>query len=132
MDEFYNNHRSFAKSRDWKQLRGGDLEGVDDAKKCYPVITNKELLADDWVKSDWITDYKSISSKEDQLAYPCGTIAKYLFNDKFNWIADTEGKGKFNVTIDDSNIAHSVDIEHKFKRNEAAFERGDYWTDVED
>ena len=77
-------------------------------------------------------NYDRIVKNKDNVAWPCGVIAKYLFNDKFNWIADTEGKGKFNVTIDDSNIAHSVDIDHKFKRNEAVYLRSGYWTDIED
>ena len=67
----------------------------------------------------------------EKLAWPCGYIAKYLFNDRFTWIADAEGR-LFNVTIDDTNIAHSVDRDVKFKRNEEAWEQGEYWTDIED
>jgi len=48
---------------------------------------------------------EAVANNEEGLAWPCGYIAKYLFNDEFRWIADTEGK-LFNVTIDDSNIAH--------------------------
>ena len=131
LDKFYINHRSFAKSRHYAQLRGEDVDGPDDADACYPIKTNKELLEGGWVKPEWISNYEAISSKPDQLAWPCGFIAKYLFNDKFTWIADTEGK-VFNVTIDDSNIAHEVDTDTKFKRNEDAFAKGDYWTDIED
>ena len=40
LENFYINHRSFAKSREWKQLRGEDVDGPDDAKKCYPFVTN--------------------------------------------------------------------------------------------
>lgn len=44
-------------------------------------------------------------------ANPCGLIAKYQFNDWFElW------EGTNNITIDDTNIAHSVDIDYKFKK----------------
>ncbi len=43
-------------------------------------------------------------------ANPCGLIAKYAFSDTFQlWRGDTR------VEIDENNIAHSVDINSKFK-----------------
>lgn len=53
----------------------------------------------------------------EKLAWPCGYTGKYLFNDRLTWIADAVGR-LFNVTIDDTNIALSVDRDVKFKRNE--------------
>lgn len=38
----------------------------------------------------------------------------------------------FNVTIDDSDIAHAVDRDSRFVRNEAKWSDGAYWTDVQD
>ena len=112
-------------------MRGGDLEGADDATRCKGYATNAEMFDDDWLKSEWIDGYEEKIANPDDLAYPCGRIAKYSFNDRFTWIADTEGEN-FNVTIDDSAIAHSIDTDHKFKRNEKAYEDGQYWTDIED
>ena len=45
------------------------------------------------------------------VANPCGLIAKYMFNDDFS-LVDPNGA---NVTIDETNIAHAVDRNYKFK-----------------
>ena len=74
-------------------------------------------MGDEWVKPQFATGYEEKTANPSDLAYPCGAIAKYLFNDRFTWIADAQGEN-FNVTIDDSAIAHSIDTDHKFKRNE--------------
>jgi hypothetical protein len=50
--------------------------------------------------------------RSDDVAYPCGLIAKYFFNDTFSM---TDEVAKAQITIDEKNIAHKVDIDYKFK-----------------
>ncbi len=52
----------------------------------------------------------TLSSTE--VAYPCGLIAKYFFNDTFQLTDEVAGK---RITIDETNIAHAVDRDYKFK-----------------
>ncbi len=49
--------------------------------------------------------------RSDDVAYPCGLIAKYFFNDTYKLI----GSGNI-IPIDETNIAHSVDRDYKFKK----------------
>jgi hypothetical protein len=46
------------------------------------------------------------------VANPCGLIAKYIFSDRFALINSITGQS---LGIDETNIAHSVDISYKFK-----------------
>jgi hypothetical protein len=50
--------------------------------------------------------------KNDDIAYPCGLIAKYFFNDTYQ-LSETSSGTK--ITIDETDIAHKVDKEYKFK-----------------
>jgi len=51
--------------------------------------------------------------QDSAVAYPCGLIAKYFFNDTY-MLAFSAGN-KSRIYIDETNIAHSVDKEYKFK-----------------
>lgn len=50
--------------------------------------------------------------KSTDVANPCGLIAKYFFNDTYV-LKDSADK---NITIDETNIAHNIDREYKFKK----------------
>ena len=117
LDNFYQNHRRYVKSRSNEQLMGNDLP-LDQLDDCDPIKTN----ADTGRK----TNKAGITWTEDDLAkpaYPCGLVAKSLFNDTFTLSG---------VTFDKSNIAWKSDVEYKFKN----LDRPDWdkvqWTDVED
>ncbi|KAI9446611.1 transcription regulator [Lactarius indigo] len=62
LTNFYQNHRRYVQSYDWKQLRG-DHRTVNDLKNgnCKPAAT-----------------------VDDKVIYPCGLIANSLFNDTFS------------------------------------------------
>jgi hypothetical protein len=47
-----------------------------------------------------------------QVAFPCGLIGKYFFNDEYTLWNSSNNE---NIPIDETNIAHQVDIEYKFK-----------------
>ncbi len=50
--------------------------------------------------------------KNDDVAFPCGLIAKYFFDDTFSLV---ETKTSIAIPIDETNIAHTVDKDYKFK-----------------
>lgn len=50
--------------------------------------------------------------RTDDIAFPCGLIAKYFFNDTYD-LAETGSGTK--IHIDETNIAQSVDRDYKFK-----------------
>ena len=64
LDNFYQNHRRYVKSRDDKQLQGKDIDTVD--SDCAPFDKDGET---------------------DMIYAPCGAIANSLFNGKSrNWL----------------------------------------------
>ena len=110
LDNFYQNHRRYVKSRSNNQLMGNKLT-VDQLDDCDPIKRNKDLgrdVAIDGTKLD-----------PEEPAFPCGLVAKSFFNDTFElW-----KEGSVNITIDSSNIAWKSDVEYKFKNlNDPKFE----------
>lgn len=108
LDGFYQNHRRYVKSKNDDQLNGKKktLQEIKDSGDCDPVITNKEMGK--------LENYKGESLEPNELAVPCGLIAKSYFNDKYkNWKLD----GK-DLTVDESGIAWDADIKMKYKNQE--------------
>ncbi|CAI9300244.1 unnamed protein product [Lactuca saligna] len=85
LENFYQNHRRFVKSKSDKQLRDPQAEG--DTQNCFPI--------------DYTTDNKPI--------VPCGLIAWSLFNDTYK--LSSRGKA---IDIDKKGIAWKSDMEAKF------------------
>ena len=100
--------------------------------KCSPVETNKDMVANraDWDLWSTYPDQLKTLDKMDDTAWPCGFIAKFAFSDQFTFIKSLDRS--FSARIDDSDIAHSVDKELRFKMNEDTVEKGAYWRTVED
>ena len=108
LDGFYQNHRRYIKSKSDSQLNGKSftLNEMKSSQDCEPVVTNKEMgfqLGD-----------KSITGKDlnlDDLAIPCGLIAKSYFNDNFrDWKLDGE-----DIFVNEKDIAWSADKQLKYK-----------------
>lgn len=114
LDNFYQNHRRYVKSRDYKQL-GGVERSADEVKTtCDPIVMNSDL-APQITKS---INGEALDPKD--VANPCGLIAKSYFTDSYylNPTSVVNGKtvtSKKNITIDDSNIAWNSDVKYKFK-----------------
>ena len=75
LNNFYQNHRRYIKSKSIDQLKGKYLSVNDIEEDCEPIIKNSDL---------WITT--SIEGKPldpDGPAHPCGLIARSLFNDSY-------------------------------------------------
>lgn len=121
IENFYANHRNFVKSRNYKQLRG-NVQSADELTSCDPVIKMSDL-GDSIAK----VAIDGTTLKNEDVAYPCGLIAKYFFNDTY--ILEEKLTGT-RIPIDDSNIAHKVDKEYKFKLPENSSPRSTAWLDV--
>jgi len=111
LDGFYQNHRRYVKSKSDDQLNGKDIsyEAMKDSQDCDPVITNKDMG-----KTKSVLDNKDL--KEDDVAIPCGLIAKSYFNDNFK---DWKYKDKFGdiqvINVNEKDIAWKADKELKYK-----------------
>ncbi len=77
LENFYANHRNFVKSRNYKQLRGNVL-GADSLTSCDPVIRMGDLG-----NSISSVALDGTTLRSDDVAFPCGLIAKYYFNDAY-------------------------------------------------
>lgn len=109
LENFYANHRNFVKSRNFQQLRGIWLESSS-LTSCSPVQTMEQLTSSTTLKR--AIDGTILKSTDP--AYPCGLIAKYYFSDTFAMFDSS----KKSVSISEKGIAHSVDINNKFKLTE--------------
>ena len=108
LNNFYQNHRRYVKSKSNKQLAGEILSAEEIEADCEPVYLNKHLDVD--VAIDGVTPLV-----KDAAANPCGLIAKSMFNDTYTLSAS--GKDIF---INETGIAWASDITHKYKMPENA------------
>ena len=113
LDGFYQNHRRYVKSKSDDQLNGKDIsyEAMKDSQDCDPVITNKDMNQKYSVTGEEL--------KDDDVAIPCGLIAKSYFNDNFtNWsIKSKFGADEPNdkLNVNEKDIAWKADKELKYK-----------------
>jgi len=83
------------------------LGSADLGTSCDPVKQMKDL-GDSIAK---VALDKTVL-RTDDIAYPCGLIAKYFFNDTYT-LAETASGTR--IPIDETNIAQQVDKDYKFK-----------------
>lgn len=124
LDNFYQNHRRYVKSRSNTQLMGEYL-AVDELDDCDPIKQNKDLKE----------GTKSVTGADldpEAAAYPCGLVAKSFFDDKFTSFKRVEqGKADEDFEINDKGIAWESDVEYKFK-NLQGDDYAKQWMNVED
>ena len=123
LNGFYQNHRRYVKSKSDDQLNGKDisLEQMKDSQDCDPAITNKQM------NKTVSIDGKDL--KPDNLAVPCGLIAKSYFNDNFtNWTYINEFKEPIPFKPNEKNIAWKADRELKYKNGNIS----NQWINMED
>jgi len=116
LENFYQNHRRYVKSRDYQQLMG-EYKTVEEIQtNCNPIVTNEDLGRT--YAADGVT--KLVSTDP---ANPCGLVAKSLFNDTYVFYntatnptsLSTSARDAAKIDIDDTNIAWKSDTENKFK-----------------
>jgi hypothetical protein len=129
LDGFYQNHRRYVKSKSDSQLNGNFIskEQMKDSQDCDPVITNSQMNKN----KSYFTN-KTLDP--DEVAVPCGLIAKSYFNDNFtNWTIDNY------VFVDEyesfkpneKNIAWEADKKLKYKNLKDEYKEKQ-WIDMED
>jgi len=103
LENFYQNHRRYVKSRSDAQL-AGDTEDTDSLGNCDP--------------------YKSLNDtdNDEDIFLPCGLIARSMFTDSFRLVKvvrsrnDTEAPTvEYPVPMTHEGVAWEADIKHKFK-----------------
>ena len=116
LDNFYQNHRRYVKSRYNYQLAGTYYE-ADDLSSCSPVVTVADLGIRETLDGTTLPD--------DAPAHPCGLIAKSFFNDTY----EIRQNGR-RIDIDENGIAWPTDKKDLFK-NVDNYE-SKQWMSVED
>lgn len=129
---FYQNHRKYVKSKGNAQLAAQSFKEAE--KYCENSIYNRDLH--DYQRKFYIhkngtyqlrndsTNYKTLNLNE--IANPCGLIAKSFFNDTYTLWEDSS-KTKM-VKINENGITWPNDRGQKFKTNNNVSQT---WIDVE-
>lgn len=113
------------KSRNYKQLRGNIQSSAELGTTCDPV----KYMVDLGDKIPKVALDKTVL-RTDDIAFPCGLIAKYFFNDTYT-LAEVVATGKGpQIPIDETNIAQSVDRDYKFKMPDIAHPESTAWLNV--
>ena len=130
LDNFYQNHRRYVKSKNDDQLKGKEVKEKTLKDDCKYALTNKEMN-----KTKNFDGSKIL--KEKDIAIPCGLIAKSFFNDNFSIALNNKKNGncliKFDdnkkIPIDETNIAWSADKKNKYKNSKNPSKQ---WINMED
>ncbi|KAK9806926.1 hypothetical protein WJX72_007738 [[Myrmecia] bisecta] len=93
LDNFYQNHRRYVKSRSDQQLRGEEAASSS-LKDCEP-----ELY---------------VGGDRDKMINPCGLIAWSYFNDTFALAVTETGSSSVALPVNETGIAWATDISKKF------------------
>ena len=97
LDGFFQNSRRYLKSKETDQLTGDDIKAHDN---CEPAETNKEM---GFSSTQTALDDTTVLNPND-IAVPCGLVAKTFFNDRFTFKIGSE-----NLVVDETNIAFGKD-----------------------
>lgn len=121
INNFYQNHRRYVKSKSDSQLNGKDitLKEMEASGDCSPVETNLQMG-----KITAVDGTTPLSGSS--LAIPCGLIAKSLFNDDY-----TLNKDGNVIVIDQKDIAWQADRDLKYKNLVKEGQPADYWKTVQ-
>ena len=117
LDSFYQNYRSYFKSKSREQLLGNYL-AAEDLEDCKPAIYNKDIP----------TKYSITGAALDpnQPAFPCGLIARSFFNDTFRIYKDGS-----KVSIKETGITWE-NGENQIYKNLDESQKNLQWLDIED
>ena len=121
---FYQNHRRYFKSKSSTQLKGND-QSSSDVSDCDPVIENKDL----WTK----VSIGGGALDPEKVAFPCGMMARSIFNDTFTLFKlDSSGvKAATPIEISDKDIAWPDDKKFKYKNLPSSEMLSRQWINVE-
>lgn len=116
LDNFYQNHRRYVKSRNNDQLVG-NYKKVEELTDCDPIIK----VADLWENQKYPYAQKDLPAKDrkqldpEDPAVPCGLVAKSFFNDTFELFKkNPDGGDDTKIDIKEDQIAWTSDKQYKF------------------
>jgi hypothetical protein len=95
IENFYQNHRRYLKSKSLKQLKGNKCEKKDVKDDCDPIITNRDLGR--------IFSVDGSLLNENEIAHPCGLIARSYFNDSFELYYNNDNNNNNDDNNDNNN-----------------------------
>lgn len=73
LENFYQNHRRYLRSKSLTQLSGENIDLSTAEKNCDPIIKNSDLN----IKVSW---KNQTLLNQNEIASPCGLMAKSIFN----------------------------------------------------
>lgn len=114
---FYQNHRTYRKSKSYAQLRGEDLE-ASSLSDCGDNLYGDSLYVDQYL------DGSPIGDKD--IANPCGLCARSMFNDTFMLFDYNDEK----VKVLENKISWESDNAYLYIHTDDYEKK--QWTDVED
>ena len=120
LDGFYQNHRRYVKSKSNKQLNGTSIskDEMIESHDCDPVVTNEEI------GKSYSIDNNTLVNNE--VAIPCGLMAKHYFNDNFKKWTITNSNPKREIKVNTKNISRKSD-RNKFRNQNISKQ----WLDIE-
>jgi hypothetical protein len=126
LGNFYQNHRRYVQSKSSPQLMGNSIDDTQ-REQCNPIYTNADVGRNTSVNGSPLIPTDT--------AYPCGLIAKSVFNDTYILSTVDPNDASFNantdvISFDENQIAWKSDIE-KFK-NQAGDWETIQWANVTD
>jgi hypothetical protein len=77
IDGFYQNHRLYANSISYSQLKGNEISESQASSDCDPIVHNKDI------HGRTIAIDNTTTLDPEGIAYPCGMVAYTIFNDSF-------------------------------------------------
>lgn len=107
-------------------MRGKDLAAAD-ISTCSPVVYNSDL---------WVTkSVKGLDLKPNDVAFPCGIMARSFFNDSFTVYKlkeDGTRDSLLPINVTSEGIAWSDDKKYKYKNLPTSEMNSRQWLDIED
>jgi len=120
INKFYQNHRRYVKSKNDDQLHGKEISRKVADDDCKHAVTNQEMGV--------TTNLNGGPLNPDDVAVPCGLIAKSFFRDSFT-LKDENG---ITINIDEKDIAWEADKKIKFQNLPTDDKNKKQWIDMED
>ena len=119
LKNFYLNHRKIIESKNWKELRGEEVDTKDSCKNAYLMgqmfPSNSPYFINEWGQN----------FSENDIASPCGLLARNYFNDTYNL---TFNNGTY-IKINETGISNKY-LKNKFFKRRKNYKQLQ-WIDVE-
>jgi len=125
INNFYQNHRRYFKSKSPEQLRDQKVQTASAVSDCDPVTYNKDIPFT-------TTSIGGTTLVTDAVAFPCGAMARSYFNDSYA-MTYTSGSSSSSIAVSHTGIAWPDDVSNKYKNLLDETEKNALqWLDISD